>query len=258
MSCPVSVIIPCYNAAQYLPAVVESVLAQGLVGTEVLIVDDCSTDNSAAVGQALADRHPLVKFFRQRINSGPAAARNLGLRLASGVFVCFLDADDTYAPQFFRTILPRFQDRPELAAVTATVELVGCQREVPPLLLRIVTNSLPSNLMVRRNVADFLGGFPEAAAFRGAAAGEDAAFRKALKLYFKIEHIEQPFVRYLIKPGSHFLHYLDRTEVRDGRLHILQHTNEERDGSQRLATIAYLADIEARIAAFRALKPVPD
>jgi glycosyltransferase involved in cell wall biosynthesis len=254
---PVSVIIPCYNAARFLSAAVESVLAQGLIGTEVLIIDDCSTDDSVAVAESLAAKHPLVRAIRQPVNAGPAAARNRGLRFATGQFVCFLDADDTYAPQFFRSVLPVFQTRPELAAISTGIELIGCQREVHPLQLQVVTNSLPSNLLVRRSVADFMGGFPEDAAFRGKAAGEDAAFRQALLRYFKIDRYQEPFLRYLVKPGSHFYAYLDRSEVRDGRMRILHHTEEERSGLLKKAVLAYFGRTEAKIAALKSVRTEP-
>jgi len=254
-TCPVSVIIPCYNAARELPAAVESVLAQGLVGAEVLIIDDCSTDDSVAVAESLSSRHPLVQSLRQPANAGPAAARNRGLRAARGAFVCFLDADDTYAPRFFRRILPCFQERTDLAAISTGIELVNCHREVHPLQLRSVANSLPSNFLIRRGVADFLGGFPEDPAFRGKAAGEDAAFRHALVRYFKIDRCEEPFLRYYVKPGSHFDTFIDRSAVRDGELKLLYHTEEERSGALEKAVLDYFGRIEAKITALQATKP---
>ena len=98
----VSVIIPVYNAAPYLPACIASVQAQSLTDLEILCVDDGSTDQSLAVLEQLAQKDARVRIFRQP-NRSAGAARNLGLSRARGEYVHFLDADDrlrgeVYAP----------------------------------------------------------------------------------------------------------------------------------------------------------------
>jgi glycosyltransferase involved in cell wall biosynthesis len=107
MSAPslVSVVIPCFNAAEYLSGAVRSVQAQGVPGTEIIVVDDQSTDDSNAVAEALAGQVPGVRLIQQAVNSGPSTARNAGLRHAWGRYVCFLDADDAYAPGFFSGVI---------------------------------------------------------------------------------------------------------------------------------------------------------
>jgi len=94
----VSVLIPAYNVADYLDKSVGSALAQD-VEVEVLIVDDCSTDDgatAAAIRRLEAD--PRVRGFRLPVNGGPSAARNKGLDEARGEWVALLDADDWFAP----------------------------------------------------------------------------------------------------------------------------------------------------------------
>src|SRR5437764_381326 len=164
----ISVVIPCFNAAAFLEGAVRSIFAQETPGTEILIVEDASTDGSADVAAALAGRYAGVRLLRQPGNAGPAAARNLGLRQASGRYVCFLDADDEYAPGFFAGVLPLLERDGDVAGVVTGVELVDCHREVHPVQLDAVVASLPSNLVVRKGVADLVGGFPEDAALRGA------------------------------------------------------------------------------------------
>lgn len=95
----ISVIIPAYNAARYLERSVDSVLAQtGLrAPVEIVIVNDCSTDHTAAVMQDLAARHPCVVAVEQLHNQGPAAARNRAIAQARGEWIAVLDADDAYA-----------------------------------------------------------------------------------------------------------------------------------------------------------------
>ena len=84
-----SIVIPVYNGANYLREAIESALAQTFRNVEVLVVDDGSTDETAAVARSFRD----VRYLYQE-NRGLAAARNTGLRESSGRFVVFLDADD--------------------------------------------------------------------------------------------------------------------------------------------------------------------
>ncbi|MDY0747266.1 glycosyltransferase [Paucibacter sp. R3-3] len=90
----VSVVIPCFNATRYIAATVRSVLAQTGVELEVIVVDDGSTDDSAA---CVAREFPQVRLIR-RTNAGVAAARNAGIAAATGDWVAFCDADDIWLP----------------------------------------------------------------------------------------------------------------------------------------------------------------
>ena len=96
MSPPVvSILIPCHNGARWLGETVESALAQSWPHTEVIVVDDGSTDGSQAIAQSFAPRG--VRVFSQS-NAGASAARNRALREARGDFFQFLDADDLLSP----------------------------------------------------------------------------------------------------------------------------------------------------------------
>ncbi|GLW96241.1 CDP-glycerol glycerophosphotransferase family protein [Microtetraspora sp. NBRC 16547] len=89
----VSVIIPIYDVEQYLAACLESVAAQTWHDLEAVMVDDGSTDGGLGVARRFAERDPRFRLVRQA-NAGLGAARNTGLRHATGEFVCFLDGDD--------------------------------------------------------------------------------------------------------------------------------------------------------------------
>ena len=89
----ISVIVPVYNAEKFLSRSVESVLRQSYQDIELILVDDGSTDQSAALCNRHAQADPRVRVVSQK-NSGPAAARNTGVRHATGTFAFFLDADD--------------------------------------------------------------------------------------------------------------------------------------------------------------------
>jgi glycosyltransferase involved in cell wall biosynthesis len=94
----VSIIIPAYNARRFVRTAVESTLAQTHQRVEVIVVDDGSTDDTAAVLASIRNRILWVS----RANGGPAAARNTGLTLATGEYVTFLDADDRILPDKLR------------------------------------------------------------------------------------------------------------------------------------------------------------
>jgi glycosyltransferase involved in cell wall biosynthesis/predicted O-methyltransferase YrrM len=214
----VSVVIPCYNDKNHLPRAVDSVLNQKTPGTEIIIVDDQSTDESFQVAQELAGRFPEIVALQQPANGGPAKARNAGLRAAVGRFVCFLDADDEYAPDFFSTTIPLLQEDSELAWVATDIELINLHRDIHPVQVEAIVRSLPSNILVRKVAAELLGGFPEGQAFRGKSAGEDILFRNALRHWFKGVDRPEKCLRYWVKRESHFDTFLDSSRVEGNKL----------------------------------------
>lgn len=104
MSARLSVIVPVFNAQSQVVLCVSSLLHQNFDGLEMIFVDDCSKDDSISViKERLEDcayDRGEVKFLKTESNSGPGAARNLGLKAASGEYVAFLDSDDWYDPDF--------------------------------------------------------------------------------------------------------------------------------------------------------------
>jgi teichuronic acid biosynthesis glycosyltransferase TuaG len=94
----VSVIIPVYNAARWLPETIASVQAQTLTDWELLLVDDGSTDESVVIAEKAAARDQRIRALQMPSNSGPAAARKVALDAAWGRFIAFLDADDLWFP----------------------------------------------------------------------------------------------------------------------------------------------------------------
>ena len=103
-----SVIVPVYNSAAYLPRCVDSILAAGIGGLEVLLIDDGSTDGSPAVCREYSARHECVHYYRQE-NAGPSAARNRGLELAAGRYIAFFDSDDWVLPSPFAAAVSRLE-----------------------------------------------------------------------------------------------------------------------------------------------------
>lgn len=94
----VSVIMPTYNCGKFIAKSIDSVLAQTIDDWELLIVDDCSTDDTEAVLRPYLEKYENIHYSRLSQNSGPAVARTEAIRLATGKYVAFLDSDDLWAP----------------------------------------------------------------------------------------------------------------------------------------------------------------
>lgn len=94
----VSIIMPCYNSEQTVGKAIESVLSQDYINFELVIVDDGSSDCSIAIIDRYLIVDDRIKLLRSNINCGVSSARNKGLDVASGKFICFLDSDDYLLP----------------------------------------------------------------------------------------------------------------------------------------------------------------
>lgn len=158
MTDSVSVIIPAFNGAGYSPRAIESILDQTLPVHEIFVVDDGSSDDTAAVAERYG---PAVRVVRQK-NGGPGSARNHGARLATGSWLAFLDADDWW-----------FRQKNELelrCASDSSIGLVHClfdhRPDRPPAELTFddvweqnwIGNS---SVMIRRQIFEAVGRFSE-------------------------------------------------------------------------------------------------
>lgn len=109
-----SVVIPAYNVGPFVTEAVSSALSQTFSDIEVIVVNDGSSDETAAVLEPLMER---IVYLEQP-NRGLAAARNRGMQQASGKFVAFLDADDFWMPRYLQRMVALLESRPDLALVT--------------------------------------------------------------------------------------------------------------------------------------------
>lgn len=113
----VSVVIPCFNYARYLPQAVGSAVSQSGVRTEVIIVDDKSTDDSLATAQRLAAYSASVIVLSNERNAGMVETFNHGLNRATGEFIVRLDADDLLTPGALARAVDVFRAHPEVGLV---------------------------------------------------------------------------------------------------------------------------------------------
>jgi len=109
----VSIIVPCYNQAQYLSEALDSVLAQTYPYWECIIVNDGSPDNTEEIAKIYCNNDNRFKYV-QKVNGGLSSARNAGLNILKGDYVQFLDSDDTIDPQKFEKQLNTFTENQDL------------------------------------------------------------------------------------------------------------------------------------------------
>ena len=97
---PVSVVVPCYCCSQTLLRAIESVFAQTVIPTEIITIDDCSTDGTSLLLNELSIKYKgILKVITLEANVGAASARNVGWSLATQPYIAFLDADDAWHPK---------------------------------------------------------------------------------------------------------------------------------------------------------------
>lgn len=126
----VSVVIPTYNRAHYLPECLAGVLGQTHSRLEVLVVDDGSTDGTQPLMEKQSRRDSRIKYIHQE-NGGVSAARNTGLRAAQGDYIALLDSDDVWHPWKLRAQLAAFRELPpEVGMVWSDMTAIGPQGTV--------------------------------------------------------------------------------------------------------------------------------
>lgn len=124
-----SVVIPVYNGEKYIRQSVQSILNQTYSDIELIVIDDGSKDDTALIVREIADKNPNKMIFKSIENSGPSTARNIGIDLASGDYICFLDADDRYIPTLFFDLAMIIQGE-DICFFGWEERLVGNERKV--------------------------------------------------------------------------------------------------------------------------------
>ena len=158
MSVPglVSVVIPAYNVERFIGEAIASVLAQDYPLTEVIAVDDGSTDATAAA----ISRFATVRQLSQP-NRGVSAARNAGTAVAEGEFIAFLDADDLWEPAKVRLQTSYLGEHPEVGVVLCAQRHITAPGESIQHDPTEGPSVVPSSWMVRATVLAAVGGFDE-------------------------------------------------------------------------------------------------
>ena len=103
----ISVIIPVYKCEQYIESCVDSILNQTYRDFEIILVDDGSPDNSGKICDELAEKYNKITVLHQE-NQGQSAARNNGVKIARGKWICFVDCDDSVHPRMLEALYNAF------------------------------------------------------------------------------------------------------------------------------------------------------
>jgi glycosyltransferase involved in cell wall biosynthesis len=221
----VSIIIPCYNYARFLPDAVASVLAQTLTDWELIVVDDGSTDATPTIARQLTAQHPdqRIRVFQQP-NSGPAAARNTGAARASGTYLLFLDADDMLAPTLLERTVAILREQPAVGFVYSGMRLFGQDRHEWPSTTydsRVlpIEDIVLSHALLRRVAWEQVGGFDTARVLWGL---EDWDFWLRLAVAgWQGWHIDELLVLYR-RHGHSLSDQIQRAKEWDARAHIIR------------------------------------
>lgn len=119
----VSVITPVYNAHSFLKECIQSVINQSYNNWELLIIDDCSTDNSISIIQKFLQIDSRIKYYKTDKPSGsPILPRNIGIENAKGRYIAFLDSDDAWLPNKLETQLRMFEQYEDMAICFSNYE----------------------------------------------------------------------------------------------------------------------------------------
>jgi glycosyltransferase involved in cell wall biosynthesis len=167
----ISVVIPAYNAARFLPEAIASVQQQTFSDWELLIINDGSTDDTVSVVRDYEQRDERIHLINQS-NQGVSVARNQGVAYSQGQIIAFLDADDQWLPHKLQQHLEHFQSNSRLGVSFAQVEILDQAGEAtgqvstsrltnlkPESFLSENPTSTTSNWVIRKEVFTQVGGF---------------------------------------------------------------------------------------------------
>ncbi|TET69782.1 MAG: glycosyltransferase, partial [Candidatus Aminicenantes bacterium] len=196
----VSVIMPAYNAADYIAEAIESVLIQNYRNFELIVIDDGSTDNTKDIVTNFKD--DKIKYFYKN-NGGPSGARNLAINKSKGQYIMPLDADDMMTPDFITKHLAEFEKYPEVDLVYCDVLLIDGnsnpirimnkpeyqdRRHLIRDLFRAGHPIIPFRFGIKRSVFDKIGFYDEDLLI-----GEDYdMMRRFVKAGLKAHHLSEP------------------------------------------------------------------
>lgn len=210
MNVSVTVVMPAYNAAQYLPETIESVLAQTFDNFELFIIDNGSTDSTAEVAYQYSQKDKRVQLFSLENPKGVSVTRNKGIQLATGNVIAFIDADDQWLPNKLTSHIEHLNQDTNLGVSFGRVEFLSpdgkptrqfCSSHLSDIQPQHFLYENPtitvSNLVVRREVFEQVGGFEESMRY-----SEDMEWllRVACSNRWKIEGLNEVLTRYRTSP----------------------------------------------------------
>jgi glycosyltransferase involved in cell wall biosynthesis len=198
----VTVVIPCYNHGKFIEAAIDSVKLQPYDNTEIIVIDDGSTDTHTL--EVLSKIASKVTVVRQA-NQGPSIARNVAIKQSKGEYILALDSDNKIRPNFISTAVEYLNSNPETGVVYGDFQYYGDKTDIKKQLEFDIKKQLNNNIfdmcaVFRRKVFDDVGGFDE---FMSKPGLEDWDFW--ISVYekgWKFKHIPEIFFDYYIAETS--------------------------------------------------------
>ena len=187
----ISVIIPLYNKEHFIKTTIESVLAQTYNDYELIIINDGSTDNSLKIVSEFED--PRIIIVNQN-NAGVSAARNHGIRIATGDFISFLDADDTWKSGFLKAMYDLAQQYPQesvfgVAQVNRPITTLPSGISIIKDYCSYFYCFCTGSLFLKREVFEKVGFFKQDVQI-----GEDFDMWLRIGCYYKYIYLNEPFL----------------------------------------------------------------
>lgn len=248
-----SIIVPAYNVERYLPACLDSLLAQTFDDFEVLVIDDVSTDNTKTIALKYAEKHPdKIQVLAHKVNTRQGGARNTAINVAVGQYLMFIDSDDYLKPNTLEYLDRVFsEEAPDiiefchewvdqngrlLRLERCTRQTVTPKSETPPMLLSTMG---PCNKVYRRELFTEHGIlFPEKYYY------EDYWTVPKLLLQAKsVVYLDEAFYCYRQHGDStmHDTNVQKNMDIMLGTDDLLKYFSEKKVSSKRLAELEYLA-----------------
>lgn len=266
MNVKFSVIIPLYNKEAEIERTLRSVLAQSVLPHEIVVVDDGSTDRSAAIVESIGS--PLIKLVRQA-NAGECAARNTAMNKAEGTHYALVDADDVWKPNFLEEMKALIEEFPECGLYCSAFDIINTDGRHPsnsPTWRGVVSNffeesmtryiAIPSASVIPAEVVARVGGFPEGMKLGGdqfmwvKIAREYAVAYTPLRLtdyymaasnrssaIYKAESTPHSFMSFYDPANEPLNEYIARVEL--GKAIVISAKGGTKDAAERLQFYAY-------------------
>ena len=153
----VSIITPCYNSSVFIEQTIQSVQAQTYTNWEMLIVDDCSKDNSADIIKTYAKEDKRIKYLKTEKPSGsPVKPRNIGIENSNGRYIAFLDSDDVWLPNKLEEQLYLFDDK-KVAVVYSNYEKMNENEERDNRIIKAPSETDYQNLLKGNVIGNLTG-----------------------------------------------------------------------------------------------------
>lgn len=229
MSVELSIIVPAYNAENYLEPCIDSIMASTWQDFEVLLVDDGSTDGTGALCDRLAEKYPKIRVFHVK-NAGVAMARNLGMDHAEGKYIGFVDSDDLIVPEMFETMVSKMDDDVQLVCC----RFHKCLREDIIPLKNTGTSRIRTGAEIAEQIlCNYYGAYVWSKLFRREVLNQNSIRFKPGHLmedqYFTADYLrvchkavffEDALYYYIDTPGSIMNNFRNRRQVEYQYVHI--------------------------------------